>query len=130
MKKKYFILSVLMLAVIGIFLSNYPPAKTSAQAPMGYLANVSSTTWMTITGGTAQQILASSSCISRIITIPGTEVFYTTEDSALAPSVGIGHKLTASSTTVLDSGLYGCGKVTAFSASTTKITVTEFTNFK
>ena len=138
MKQKTVIgfVAVAVIALIAAVIFSFnSKEQAEASAPTGYTAIQASSSQITLTGNQMLQIFATSTCVSRIITphvAQGGWMRILFEDSATVPSPGTGHLVVASSTSVYDSGLYGCGLWRAFnnSASTTIFTITEFTGFR
>lgn len=131
---------LLAVAFLAIWVYQLKPQTARGGAPQGMRATTASSTNVVLAGNDTLTIFASSTCVSRIISQPATQVRVMFADEAVRPSAGVGFLLTASSSvngvtnppTVFDSGTFGCGMVRAFnnSASTTYFTVTEFTDFR
>ena len=124
------------LIVVGMFLAYLfivtlqRPEKVLGSAPMGYQAKLSSTSEASWTAGAVGPLFASSTaCVSRQISSSGGPLNLMFGDTAIAPDSNTGFTTTAS-TTVLDSGIFGCGLVRAYAVNATQITITEWTDFK
>jgi hypothetical protein len=113
-------LALFLAFVIG------PVLFARASAPSGLQANVASTTLESAPTAVAT-IFATSSCSARVITTGTNDIRLIFSDYAgQAPSVTFGHLQLASTTVSYDSGIYGCGKVSAFGyGGGTTITATE-----
>lgn len=113
--------------------------KASGSAPSGLPATQinATTTDIGLTGvglnATGVTIFAAKpNCSARIISVLGTKTIMLSFDeknkndvSSSTLSATVGHPQFGTSTTVYDSGTYGCGRVTGWSSGTTTITATE-----
>ena len=71
------------------------------------------------------------SCKARVVTTRGSSAIMlsfgdTTGFGSTTLSGTAGHLQLASTTVVYDSGLYGCGRMTAFGWSSSTVTISEF----
>ena len=126
------VITILILA-IGYLVSNQLPKQALGSAPTGFLATQGSSSLVTLPSHSVLQIFATSTCVSRIISLtPTTSVMLTLVDSATNPSGTIGNLQSASTTVSYDSGIYGCGLWRAFNPFTSSITfnITEFSGFR
>lgn len=100
----------------------------------GQAARVSTTSTIAVgpsltTDGSGRTVLfqEQSICAARIITTVGQPISLSFDKKAsTTPSATLGHEQLASTTVVYDSGLFGCGQVTAYGyGASTTITITE-----
>lgn len=101
--------------------------RNFGQATPGLQAKVATTT-LSRTIGTSQSLLvASSTCVNRIITTAGGSgggIYLTFSDiQGIVPTATTGHFQAGSTTVAYDSGLYGCDAVRAISATGANVTV-------
>ena len=116
---------------VAAFSLNLNLQGVQGAAPGGLQANVASTSAIAV-NGTANNIFATTTCASRVVTTRGNQIYFTVGNEAGQDPVvgGLGHLQLASTTEVYDSGTYGCGMWKAISQVATTITVTEFTSFR
>ena len=114
--------------------------KAESESPSGTESRLDSATTTTIgpdgtDGGNAVTIFSKTTdCDARVITTRGNsaimlsfgEVAGTGEISSSTLSGAAGHLQLASTTVEYNSGVYGCGRWSAYAWSTTTITVSEF----
>ena len=128
------IVSFLFLGVImAIFVwQSYQVIPATASAPPGYRADQPTTSQITLAQGESIQVFATSTCVSRIVSTGVTSLWITFVDSAIRPSVNVGHFHATSTTVGYDAGIYGCGLVRMYNPypTTTLITITEFGSFR
>ena len=121
----FVVLAVSLLA----YLMGVHTFSAGASAPSGLMSTVATTSLMgvgpSLNGITT--LFATSSCTARIITTYANPIMLTFSDYAGDLPTGVfGHLQAASTTSVYDSGLYGCGRVRAYGfVATTSITVSE-----
>ena len=128
-------LVVTVFALIALMYNRPPEAKAAAY--MGSFARVSSSSLASV-GPTQNKVLFGTTtlssggapidtqCSARIITTVASAIMLSFgQMSSTTPSGTIGHLQAASTTVAYDSGLYGCGLVTAYAFSSTTITLTE-----
>ena len=113
---------------LTVFVLNLSTGLFNAQAsaPSGLPATIATTSSQILTAATAELVVATSSCSSRVITTSGSAVMMTfSANQGLIPSGFFGHLQAASTTVAYDSGLYGCNALTMYSFTTQYVTVSE-----
>lgn len=128
MNKKIIIALIAIIAVLSViaFIGN-KPSNTIGFAGYGVIAEHATTSTIVVgTASVATLFTDNEVCASRVISTAG-QAIKLSFDSSITPTGITGIVQAASTTEVYDSGLYGCGQVTAYgySASTT-ITKSEF----
>lgn len=121
---------VAILALLALLVAQYEDSGPAlGGAPLGQMAITASTSRLVV-GTSAAQMIATSTCISRIITTEGQPIKLSLGDEV--PTALLGFLQAASSTEKYDSGLFGCGTWRAISASgaATNITLVEFLDFR
>ena len=115
------------VVIVGWTLTVYTQIAV-ASAPSGLEARVATTSFHVLAAGTAGTLFATSSnCAARIITAERTgDLRLTLSDYKNdTPTATFGHLHATGTTVVYDSGLYGCGKVKAYSITAQTITISE-----
>ena len=124
----------ILLVVVGYLVSlQIPKPIKQGSAPTGSIAISGSSSIVTLPSHTSLQIFASSTCISRTISLSATSsILFTLVDQATNPPTGAGHIQNASTTIAYDSGIYGCGLWRAYNPSQNQLTFTisEFGGFQ
>lgn len=133
--------AMLMMAVAGFWVSSVHPA--GASAPSGLFARVATSSTVVVTPNTTVVLFGTTTksttgvaldlqCSSRIISTTGSALYLSFSDiSSSTPSApaslynALGHVQASSTNVVYDSGLYGCGLVSARSSGTSTVTLTE-----
>lgn len=121
MKKTIIGLIVGFLALLGYNVSSNLGASTNVTA------TVATSSFQTVTAGTAQRLFATSTlCSTRIITTQGSAIKLTFSDFLGQRPTGInGHIQTASTTVVYDSEHFGCNSYWVYPYGTDTLTITE-----
>ena|SRR3972149_5911057 len=132
---------ILGLAVLcgAIFLTSLLlTERVFGSAPSGLYSTIATTSQVTV--GPNKPNVASSTvplfdnrpnCASRVITTYNSEIKLIFSKSMISsttpnPSATFGHNQLASTTVVYDSGIYGCGYVSAYGFASTTLTISEF----
>jgi len=128
---KYFIggLLVLMAIALGFIFGNLTQIPSAlGEAFTGSISQIDTATTTTVGPDTIVTIFSKGTeCDARVVTTSDAAVrlgFGTV--TGFTVSATAGHIQAASTTVVYDSGLYGCGNVTAYGWSSTTLTVSEF----
>lgn len=119
------IISFLLTSIVlsgWALLSSKSPVLGSA-AP-GVAATIASSTAATVPVNASTVLVATSSCVARIISTGQTTAMLTFDDR-FAPTGSFGAYQAASTTVVYGAGDYGCGQVKAWTSVTGIITVTD-----
>lgn len=100
--------------------------KAIGSAPPGLPTSVATTSQSGVSTTATMIFSTSTTCASRIITTRAQPIMLTFSDYAgQTPTGSFGHLQPASTTSVYDSGQYGCGLTKAFGFAADTITVTE-----
>lgn len=133
MTTKNNIISLTILVALFIFgvlaMSNMPTNLALGESFTGTISQIDSATTTTVGPDEVITIFAKGTdCDARVIsTLGGSAImlgFGTVDGFTVSGSVG--HWQAASTTQAYDSGLYGCGAVTAYAYASSTITVSEF----
>ena len=113
-----------LLFVLGGFQTN----KVMGSAPSGLSATMATSSTLTVGPQQKMTLFASADyCNSRIITTVASPIMISFNAlSSTTISGTVGHLQAASTTVAYDSGIYGCGLLTAFGFSSSTITVSAF----
>ena len=133
MKKKILLFVFGIIAIGTVLWQSYLAIPIKASAPSGYAATQGSSSQVTLIEGQVAQVFATSTCVSRIISLGGFKnIWVMFKDSETLPSVNVGNLHSASTTVAYDAGIYGCGlwRIYNASATTSIFTITEFSGFK
>ena len=116
--------AIILIASI-VFLAGQQSA--SASAPSGLPATMATTSNVTMPAVTVVTVAATSSCTATVVQTGVSAVMLQFGDRNGAALSGTnGTALQAASTTVAyDSGLYGCGKIRAYSYTAQPITISQ-----
>lgn len=121
-----------LLAIIAaIFITATAIVLTSesrtarASAPSGLQATNATSSTITVGPQSVTTIFGKSQCAARVISTAGQSIMLS-YNSAVTPTVAIGHPQGTSTTQTYDSGLTGCGTTTAYALASTTITISEF----
>lgn len=130
-----------ILFLLGLTYIGFQAQQVQGEAFTGQISQIDSATTTTVgpdgnQGGNAVTLFSKGTdCDGRAITVPGgAGIMISFSDSLSRPqnissttlSASIGHYQAGSTTVMYDSGLYGCGRVTAWAWSSTTLTVSEF----
>ena len=127
MTKTHYALYGLTVALILVIVYLFGASATQIQAGAmpGLTTNVASTSAYSF-GTTAVSLMATSSCVTRIISTQASPIMLTFSDwSGQTPTALIGHIQAASTTIVYDADKYGCGLFKAYGFTTATTTVSE-----
>ena len=132
---------IVMGAIMGFFLVIgmllfwmvwlFRPELAQSSTFLGGTARMATSSAFTFDGGVraAEQIIATSSCSSRVITTKTSPITLTFADGMGTASERFGHLQAASTTAAYDAERYGCGRITAYpfdvGAEQTTITITN-----
>jgi hypothetical protein len=125
-------LGIALLILAGAFI--FKPVGVDGAAFTGQPAFLQIATSTIMQSGVAKTIATSTAqCNSRIITVGGASslmlVFGDTSNGDLSSTTltgTVGHWQAASTTVAYDSGLYGCGRVSARSYADVPVTISQF----
>lgn len=121
-----------VLVLLALLVTQYEvPGPAIGGAPPGMRAFNASTSRLAV-GTTAAQIIATSTCVSRIVSTETTQIELLFGNEANQdPVVGaLGFIQAASTTEHYDAAIFGCGTWRAIAPSATNITLTEFLDFR
>lgn len=124
---------LLCLVSVGLMFVLYYSQPVQAEATSG-LPAVQMTATTTVVGPQETKTLFSSKsvCTSRVVRTQGVDIFIAFADptngdiASTTLSAVAGFTQAASTTVAYDSGLYGCGRMTAEAVASTTITTAEF----
>lgn len=112
--------------VLISYVSGLLTLKTEASTYAGGRGVVSTSSQLGLNATTATTLIATTTCVARIITTKSSAILLTFSDyNNASPSSLYGHLQPASTTVAYDSGQYGCGKVKAYSMTADNITISE-----
>lgn len=118
---------IVLLGLAFLGLSAYlglSALPVSGSAPSGLPASPASSTQFAMTAGTVTvPIATSTTCSARVISTASTTI--NVQVGGNEPSATLGHFVAASTTLVLDGGIYGCGAVKIYPFSTGAATAVE-----
>lgn len=122
------IVGVALMLIALSLLYNFRPVSASAYP--GLQARIATTTPLAVGPGSGmvEIAFATSSCASRVITTVASPImmqFTLAFGSSTLPNGTEGHLQAASTTSVYDSGLYGCDALTIYSFASSTITISE-----
>lgn len=115
---------------LGMIYLTFSSGSQFGAAPGGFLATTASTSRLVV-GTSAGQLIASSTCVARVVTTEEAAIKFTVGDETPV-SNGLGHTQAASTTVTYDSATYGCGSWRGISATgaATNVTLTEYLSFR
>ena len=120
------VVSLVVLAAFGLGLISVRvgPVSLGTSIGEGFTRHASSTQFSLAAGGLAQQIAATTTCASRIVTTGAAGAGLSFNDQVLN-ATSIGHWQAASTTVSYDGALYGCGVMRARANGATSLLITE-----
>lgn len=119
------ILVVAVLIASCFFIINWQAYSAVGSTPPGSQSTVATTSQSAVSTS-AITLFATSSCASRIIQTAASPIMLTFSDKqGTTPTGSLGFIQAASTTVVYDGGLYGCGRVQAYSVAAQTITISE-----
>ena len=120
--------AVVLLVVVNmvlVFLGG-KQTNTFGSAPNGLMASYATSSVLSLPSQSVVTITGTTSCAARVVTTFGVPVTVTlSEQAGQSPSANQGEVVAASSTTVFDSALYGCGKMKVWAFAATSIQFVE-----
>lgn len=122
--------AILILAAILLF----KPFNTVLGAGyFGQQVHIQTATTTAVGPDTVKTLFAdetSPTCHSRVVTTAASGIYISFDDvtgfGSTTLASGVGHWQASSSTVAYDSGLYGCGLMTAFGVSSSTLTISSF----
>lgn len=125
-KLVYALFGALVVGIIAYFVVTSSVAYGSA--PSGLQGEIATSTRLNVAATSVITLIGTTTCSSRIVTTGQSAIALTFSDIQGAVPTGLaggGHLQAASTTEVYDSGLYGCGRMKAYSYTASNIYITS-----
>lgn len=124
----YILAAAIFALALGLFFTQSDVAKGIGY--IGWPVHMQSADGELAVGTTAVTVFTDATdCKARVITTNNGAIWLSFDEDYLASSTlanGIGHYQAASTTVAYESGIYGCGWTTAYSAAAGTITISSY----